>query len=225
MSPFEASLFVVSLFSTSAVYFYETGRRAAGYSPQPFASRRFERATSNLPLLVSAVSCGLICIVFAANFYIQNVSPSDVASAYGDASARGSFRPEQADVARLDADIGRIESYLASVGRTSPKSDARPMQFQAGGLPDVETMIERLESRLEADTGDVEGWRTLGWSYLNTGRPSEALRAYEKALALAPQREDLKQELSAAQAASRNGAGTELDDLNANQTAESSKPE
>jgi cytochrome c-type biogenesis protein CcmH len=52
-------------------------------------------------------------------------------------------------------------------------------------LGDVDTMIARLEFRLKGDPSDVAGWRMLGWSRLQTGRPSEAALAYERAVALA----------------------------------------
>ena len=53
-------------------------------------------------------------------------------------------------------------------------------------VPDVSIMIERLVERLQQQPDDVEGWRTLGWSYVSTGRPQEAAAAYRRALALAP---------------------------------------
>ena len=54
------------------------------------------------------------------------------------------------------------------------------------GLPDVDTMIERLAKRLEAAPNDAEGWRMLGWSYFETRKYPEAVEAYAKAVALAP---------------------------------------
>ncbi len=54
------------------------------------------------------------------------------------------------------------------------------------GLPTVEEMTGRLAVRLARNPGDTEGWRTLGWSYLNIGRYSEAAEAYGKASALDP---------------------------------------
>ena len=53
-------------------------------------------------------------------------------------------------------------------------------------LGDVDTMIARLELRLKGDPSDVAGWRMLGWSRLQTGRPADAVIAYERAVALAP---------------------------------------
>jgi len=53
-------------------------------------------------------------------------------------------------------------------------------------VPDVSIMIQRLVERLQQQPDDLEGWRTLGWSYVSTGQPQEAAAAYQRALALAP---------------------------------------
>jgi len=54
------------------------------------------------------------------------------------------------------------------------------------GLPDVDTMIARLEDRLKAQPNDAEGWRMLGWSYFATQKYPQAAGAYAKAVALNP---------------------------------------
>jgi cytochrome c-type biogenesis protein CcmH len=54
------------------------------------------------------------------------------------------------------------------------------------GLPTVEEMIQRLAARLLRNPKDTEGWRTLGWSYLNIGRFPEAAEAYARAIELDP---------------------------------------
>lgn len=54
-------------------------------------------------------------------------------------------------------------------------------------LADVDTMIGRLEQKLAANPEDGEGHRMLGWAYLMTDRPTEALAPYKRALALLPQ--------------------------------------
>ncbi len=40
---------------------------------------------------------------------------------------------------------------------------------------------------MQREPGNVEGWRMLGWSYLQTGRAAEAANAYGKAAALDPE--------------------------------------
>ena len=53
---------------------------------------------------------------------------------------------------------------------------------QDGGS--MEEVTRALEARLEANPGDAEGWRMLGRTYLVSGRPGDAVAAYEKARAL-----------------------------------------
>jgi cytochrome c-type biogenesis protein CcmH len=61
----------------------------------------------------------------------------------------------------------------------------------AAKLDDVDTMISRLEARLKTNPSDGEGFRTLGWSFLNTGKASEAVMAYARATTLLPGRADV----------------------------------
>jgi cytochrome c-type biogenesis protein CcmH len=63
---------------------------------------------------------------------------------------------------------------------------------QSGALPpghpngEVAGMIGQLEQRMKASPNDAEGWRMLGWSYLQTGRNADAAQAYGRAAALDP---------------------------------------
>lgn len=50
----------------------------------------------------------------------------------------------------------------------------------------VDSMIDGLKTRLEANPENAEGWRMLGWSYFSVGRYKESAEAYGKAVALAP---------------------------------------
>jgi cytochrome c-type biogenesis protein CcmH/NrfG len=51
---------------------------------------------------------------------------------------------------------------------------------------------------LENDRTDKDGWRTLGWAYLNTQRYGDAVKAYEVALQLDPSNAELKSSLEEA---------------------------
>lgn len=53
---------------------------------------------------------------------------------------------------------------------------------QGGGSMDEVTA--QLEERLQTNPGDAEGWRMLGRTYLVSGRPANAVSAYERASAL-----------------------------------------
>jgi cytochrome c-type biogenesis protein CcmH len=82
-------------------------------------------------------------------------------------------------------------------GEPSSTSVAETAGAAGGGavadtkLDDVDTMISRLEARLKTDPTDGEGFRTLGWSFLNTGKPAEATAAYAQAVKLLPGRADI----------------------------------
>lgn len=56
------------------------------------------------------------------------------------------------------------------------------------GHPQGETaaMIAQLETQMQQRPDNAEGWRMLGWSYLQTGRNAEAATAYGRAVALDP---------------------------------------
>jgi len=59
----------------------------------------------------------------------------------------------------------------------------------------VEAMVERLTVRLEQTPEDAEGWSLLGRSLFLLGRHEAALRAFARALQLAPQDRELLGEL------------------------------
>lgn len=55
---------------------------------------------------------------------------------------------------------------------------------------DVAAMIAKLETQMREHPDNAEGWRILGWSYMQTGRNAEAAEAYGKAAALDPKNAD-----------------------------------
>lgn len=91
-------------------------------------------------------------------------------------------------------------------------SDAAPTP-ETPSLPDVDTMLGRLVERLKTNPEDGNGWSTLAWAYANTGRISEAVTAYEKALALSPGNIDLKNALTEARRQSAHSATNGSDDV------------
>lgn len=144
-----------------------------------------------------ALGIGTIALFAAGGAYlaVNEFGRSDATAAQSrkvhDVAAQGATDPE----------LAKMEKYLASGGhKEAGDKSAAGQSPPAQPLPDVESMISGLAKRLEAAPGDVEGWRTLGWSYLNTGRPAEAVKAYEKALAIAPDRQDLKDAMATARA-------------------------
>lgn len=75
----------------------------------------------------------------------------------------------------------------------APSSAISSVPGAAAGAPadanlaDVDTMISALAARLEKNPDDGEGFRMLGWSYLMTDRPKEALAPYRRARELLPE--------------------------------------
>ena len=93
-----------------------------------------------------------------------------------------------------DVDIKALKEFVGSLDASpSNRSEARGPNM---ALPAVETMIERLARRLESAPDDIKGWRTLGWAHLNTGNYAEAIRAYQRAVALDPNDTDSSAGLS-----------------------------
>jgi cytochrome c-type biogenesis protein CcmH len=81
--------------------------------------------------------------------------------------------------------IGRPEVKAApGVAATAPVG--------ADGSPhgDASTVIAQLETQMKQHPDNAEGWRMLGWSYLQTGRNADAAEAYGKAAALDPTNAD-----------------------------------
>ncbi len=105
-----------------------------------------------------------------------------------------------------DGDLAQLASYASSVSGEKP---ATPETADGKLLPDVSTMIERLAARLESEPDNVQGWRMLGWSYVNMGRYDDAVRAYEKAVALDPNSPEVKRLYEDAKAKAAGGASAE----------------
>ena len=106
------------------------------------------------------------------------------------------------DSAAKERALEKLRAYADKIGtlRQSIASldSANKNDVNAPSLPDVDTMIERLAKRLETEPNDANGWRTLGWSYLNTGRPADAVKAYERLLTLTPGNSDAETALNEA---------------------------
>ena len=131
-------------------------------------------------LMVATAAFLLVVGVGAATSYVWN-SPTTAGSG---ATISLSLSPSQSNVEML----ARLADYTRSTETEEPAS----MAATGRQLPDVNTMIEQLATRLETTPGDIEGWRTLGWSYLNTARYEEAATAYARAVELDPASAQLK---------------------------------
>jgi cytochrome c-type biogenesis protein CcmH len=82
----------------------------------------------------------------------------------------------------LYATIGRPDAPVSAPPGSSAQAAADPQH----PMGDVTSMIAGLENKLAQAPNDPEGWQMLGWSYMRTGRPADAAKAYARAVALDP---------------------------------------
>lgn len=79
---------------------------------------------------------------------------------------------------------GVLAAYLAA-SNYDWINPAQPAPAAAQGNPrPLEEAVASLEARLARAPDDEQGWLLLGSSYANLRRPTEAIRAYERALSL-----------------------------------------
>jgi cytochrome c-type biogenesis protein CcmH len=90
----------------------------------------------------------------------------------------------------FSSDSAAQKGFAAASQTRVSESDEDPQT--SAGLPSVDEMIQRLAARLRRNPKDTEGWRTLGWSYLNIGRFQEAADAYARAIELDPDIAELR---------------------------------
>lgn len=107
-----------------------------------------------------------------------------------------------------DPALAALRAYVRDTEATQPTLGATSPPVDTAELPDVDSMIGKLVARLESHPNDVQGWRMLGWSYLNTGRPEDAARAYESALKLEPGNPETQKALEAARSAQSTSGAT-----------------
>jgi len=86
--------------------------------------------------------------------------------------------------AALYASMGRPDLASGPATPSQAAAPAPPTEQAAAG--EVAQLIAGLEQKMQATPDDPEGWRMLGWSYFQTGRYSDAARAYGRAIALNP---------------------------------------
>ena len=123
-----------------------------------------------------------IVILGAVGLYVATGKP-DLSSM----PVSGAAQPAPASIAK---DPPALKRLVAVPQKPAPESQGQPRP--QSGLPSVEEMNQRLAARLEKNPKDGEGWRTLGWSYFNIGRFSEAGEAYAKAIELNPDNPELR---------------------------------
>jgi len=83
--------------------------------------------------------------------------------------------------------FGRPDMTSSPGVTVAPAGATADPSHPGGG--DVAGMIGQLEAKLKQSPGDPEGWRMLGWSYIQTGRYADAAIAYGRASKLDPKAE------------------------------------
>lgn len=178
--------------------------RAPDYGRRPviMLTRRWIGADTRTSGTVLVVLGAIAMACFALN--------ADFASVGADASSSTSgsdVHVTQHGSADTDNDnetaqaLDDLRAYAADDNSAAPSSGVTPSGNNSTALPDVDTMIAKLITRLEKQPNDVNGWKMLGWSYLNTGRPADAVTAYETALKLQPGNAELTKALDNARSA------------------------
>lgn len=141
--------------------------------------------------LIAPAAVFLVVIGFGAAVFQAVDAPVGLRSADTSAALDGQSDAEM---------LARLADYTRSVSFAPAKGGEDEL------LPDVNVLIDRLAARLQTSPNDIEGWRTLGWSYFHTERYGEAATAFAKALELDPGSADLKQSYEEAKAKA-SGAG------------------
>ena len=79
-----------------------------------------------------------------------------------------------------------LTSSAATTVASAPDPQAASADSKSHPMGEVASMISSLETKLQQNPGDAQGWQMLAWSYMRTGRPADAAKAYAKAVAIDP---------------------------------------
>jgi cytochrome c-type biogenesis protein CcmH len=77
-------------------------------------------------------------------------------------------------------------SAAVSAVSATPEVQTASTDSKSHPMGEVASMISSLETKLQQNPGDAQGWQMLAWSYMRTGRPADAAKAYAKAVAIDP---------------------------------------
>ncbi len=88
--------------------------------------------------------------------------------------------------------VASAQPPAAQAAAEAPAAAAQPAPDATAGTGQVETMITKLQARLQTNPKDAEGWRMLGWAQFNTQHFAASAEAYAKALELDPANVDYK---------------------------------
>lgn len=131
--------------------------------------------------IFAAVAIALAVTAFAGELLTRSAGKQETLAA-----------ADEGDIASAYEKLKAFAATDAAAPSEAPAAPVMSGQPPTTGLADVETMIAKLEARLEKEPNDAAGWRMLGWSYQNTGRPDKARDAYDRGLAVDPSNAELK---------------------------------
>ena len=143
---------------------------------------------------LAGIAFGIASVVLWQR-YIASTSNVTTVPEGGDASGNPPALRQASLPAKILLAVAAILAALAITGLLRPAEHVDPPPAGAApislaspqrDLADVDTMIASLSARLTQNPDDGAGYRMLGWSYLMTARPHEALAPYRRAMELLP---------------------------------------
>jgi len=198
-------LLVASSIAVSALairHLQSGGSQRKQFNLDAYMDRLSQMPSSSSAQNRAAPGTGVVLLASSVAFLL--VVGVGAATSYNRGYAGGEEGPASGAAAHASADgavLAGLEDYAAKLD----PGDAAPATSGDDLLPDVNTMIGRLEARLKTNPQDGNGWRMLGWSYFNTERYDEAAAAYAKAMELDPSSTELQRAHEEAKAKAAGG--------------------
>lgn len=156
--------------------------------------------TSTIVLtLLSAIA--IFCFANVSAIEGAKITSASAPNAFANATSTPSIAFVADETSIAGKAVESLRDYAAEIETKPQSAAATAPEPNPAEVPAVDTMIAKLVARLEKQPDDVTGWKTLGWSYLNTDRPEQAARAYETALKLKPGDTEIKKGLEDAKLA------------------------
>lgn len=179
------------------------GRLSASVEPKPSISKQFWEAL-DLPFMRTAVMIAIVSALSALGFagiYALIKEPAPPTEVSPVTALR--------ELAPFSKGPSSTDQLLQQLGQFAQRDKlAQGVKAANSNLPPVDELIERLAVRLEKNPKDIQGWRTLGWSYLSLKRFDDAAAAYARAIEFFPVVADLYSARGEALVAAANGTVT-----------------